>query len=135
MRLIDRCDRGSHTQGDNNRMGVTRVSLKKFVGLVGAACLVAGLLFLLVPVELDHGMSCGSAAAPQLAAARTKDAQNELGRTLSGGKSLFDETDFAGDCRSKLSTRRAWAIPLAVVGGIVALGALVVKPSRPSETG
>lgn len=48
---------------------------------------------------------------------------------------MFPETDYIGDCRSALWTRRAWTIPLTVVGAVALLGAVAVRtrPAAPAD--
>lgn len=112
------------------------MSPRAFTGLVGAVALIVGLAFMMMTVTLDAGsigggqISCGSAFELDLGAARHEDQVNEIGRTLTGGEAMFDETDHAADCRSAVTTRRVWSIPLAVLGAVMLLGAIVVRQRR-----
>ncbi len=104
------------------------MSIKTYLALIGAATLIVGIVFMNTSIKLDgSGMSCGTAAAPNLSNARQQDDVNELGRTLQGGEQFFDVTHYGADCQAKVDTRRAWSIPLTVAGGVVLLGALVVR--------
>jgi hypothetical protein len=112
------------------------ISLRWFLAIIGAAGLIAGLAALNHSVSLDatdlrhNTIVCGSAMTPNLAQADQADFGNKLARNFGGGEQMFDETDYVSDCRAKLSTRRAAGIPLAVAGGVLLLGALLVRGRR-----
>jgi hypothetical protein len=104
--------------------------------IVGAGLLIAGVVGLLVPVSAsgpNGNVGCGNGVASDFSAARDKD--SNLGNAaadvasdagLPGVANQIPQTDYVGACNSALSTRRAWAIPLAIVGLVVAGGALLI---------
>ena len=73
----------------------------------------------------DSSISCGNGIAADLSAARAENDKTGknipiIGEVLSGG------TDYVVMCESALSARRSWTIPLAAVGAVAIVGALVV---------
>jgi hypothetical protein len=117
------------------------INLRWLFAVLGATGLIAGLIALSQGVSLDapdmrHNIIvCGSATTPNLAQADQADFGNKLGRTFGGGEQMFDETDYVSECLAKLSTRRTWGISSAIAGGVLLLGALVVRGrrQRPNE--
>ena len=107
---------------------------RTFVALIAAALFLAGGIALLSPVSIETGsaaMPCGTAVSGDVGKAKAADQETVLKRTLSGGAAMFPKTDYIGDCRSALSTRRAWTVPLTVVGAVALLGAVAVR-TRPA---
>jgi hypothetical protein len=92
------------------------LSPRMFIGLLGAAAVVAGLIALLtgVTTSIDalfgpQTVGCGSTVAPN----------HEFGANV------------AAACEKALDTRRMWGWPLLIVGGIAASGAVLVR--RPAS--
>jgi hypothetical protein len=112
------------------------MSARVLILLVGAGLLIAGVIGLLVPVSASsngESVSCGNAVASNTSEAEKKD-QN-LGNTaadvassvgLPQVGSQIPQTHFLDACNSALSTRRAWTIPLAVIGLVLTGGALLL---------
>ena len=108
------------------------MSLRRFIMLVGAVALIAGVVGLLTPVSITpknrNNFSCGNAMHSNMSAAREQDAKNiDLEFHYGGITNLLGEANYAGDCASSLASRRAWSIPLAAVGAITVAGALLVR--------
>jgi hypothetical protein len=113
------------------------MTARRLLLLAGAVLLVTGIIALLVPVSAsgnNGSVGCGNAVASDLSAAREKD--NNLGNAaadtasnfgLPGVASQIPQTHYVEACNSALSTRRAWSIPLAVVGLLLAAGAFLVR--------
>jgi hypothetical protein len=107
--------------------------------IAGAVLLVAGVIGLLVPVSAASGtdgksVGCGSALMSDLSEAQAAD--NNLSNTgadltkkvaPSLAPAIPGQTNYVAACNSALSGRRAWTIPLAVVGLIVAGGSFLVR--------
>ncbi|MGE2816524.1 hypothetical protein ACQI5H_15505 [Mycobacterium heidelbergense] len=87
---------------------------------VGLLLLIGGLYALRFPVFLGDfdqwgfQINCGSGLHSAFGQAMTADSTG---------------THFADRCGSAIAVRRAWSIPLAVVGGLF-LSALLISPSR-----
>ncbi|OHU95135.1 aminopeptidase [Mycobacterium talmoniae] len=105
------------------------MSIRRYILLVGAAALFAGLIGLLVPVSVtgsDEGtIGCGNAMVSDLSDARSANDQNLANVPVVN--QLVPHTDYVAECQSSLAGRRAWSIPLTVVGGLTVLGAAVVR--------
>lgn len=104
-------------------MNARRIAL-----LVGVVALLIGFIALLIPVSTSDGnggsINCGTGLSSDLSAAR--DANNSSVANVPVLNQVVPHTDYVGECQSKLSDRRAWSIPLAVVGAIVAGGSLLI---------
>lgn len=110
------------------------MTARRLLLVVGAVLLVAGIIALLVPVSAsgnNGSVGCGNAVASDLSAAREKDNSNPGNIPIIGGViqqvAPETQTSYVAECNSALSTRRAWAIPLAVVGVLLAAGAFLVR--------
>ncbi|MDH6679239.1 hypothetical protein M2284_003455 [Rhodococcus sp. LBL1] len=117
------------------------LSTRAYIVFVGLSLLIAGFVALRMPIELDamdrgKQIVCGNALSPDTRTPKGVDDGNRLGRTLSGGKDLFDITDYKGECSDKIKTRRAWGWPLVGAGALVALGGVVVgiRPKKDIDT-
>jgi uncharacterized protein (UPF0333 family) len=112
------------------------MTVRRLILLVGAVVLVAGVIALLVPVSVSgtngNMISCGNAVASDLNAAREAD-----GGSLQNVPVISQVLPRTNEnyCQTSLSHRRAWSIPLAVIGMVVLTGALVVwRPRTPVPT-
>lgn len=110
------------------------MTTRRLLLLAGAVLLVAGIIALLVPVSAagnNGSVGCGNAVASDLSAAREKDNSNPGNIPIIGGviQSIdpSTKTSYVSECNSALSTRRAWSIPLAVVGVLLAAGSFLVR--------
>src|SRR3954471_2459492 len=108
------------------------MSLRRFLAVLGAVALIGGAAALFEPVHIDSkdmrgdDISCGAAFSADTGAAWMKDRQ----AVLAGGT----DPGNVADCKSALAARKTWTIPLAIAGGVVLLGALVVRtPARDSS--
>ncbi len=105
-----------------------RMNLRRLVLLVGAVVLLVGVVGLLVPVSVpgpDNGsIGCGNGIAADSSAAREADHNNPVNLPILN--EVIPHTDYVTQCQSALSGRRAWAIPVAVVGLLVVAGSFVV---------
>jgi hypothetical protein len=92
---------------------------------------------LLVPVSTSNGnggnISCGNAIAADLSAAR--EANNNSVADVPILNQIVPHNDYVAQCESAVSQRRAWSIPLAVVGVLVTAGSFLVGNRRSVGSG
>jgi hypothetical protein len=104
------------------------MNLRRLILLVGAVALVAGLIGLLMPVSVpgpDNGtIGCGNGLVQDQSAAREADNNNPANLPILN--EIIPHTDYAKHCQSAVSSRRAWAIPVAVIGLVVIAGSFFV---------
>jgi hypothetical protein len=109
------------------------MAVRRVVLLVGAVLLVAGVIALLVPVSTSDGnggsIGCGNAVSEDLSQARAANDKNVIANVPILNQ-IVAHPDFVAQCQSAVSTRRAWSIPLTVIGVLVAGGSLVVGGRR-----
>jgi hypothetical protein len=113
------------------------MNTRMLVLVVGAVVLIAGVIGLLVPVSANGGgdksVGCGSALMSDLSEAKAADNNlSNKGADITSqvapglAPAIPGQTDYVGACNSALGSRRAWTIPLAVVGLLVAGGSFFV---------
>ena len=106
------------------------MNLRRLIALAGAILLIAGIVGLLVPVSVSgpngDKIGCGNALASDMSAAREADNQNPA--NLPVINQIVPHTSYVAECGSAVSGRRAWAIPLAVVGALAIAGAFLIRP-------
>jgi hypothetical protein len=105
------------------------MTLRRLIMAVGAVLLLVGVVGLLVPVEVPNSnggtVSCGNGIASDLAGARAVNERSVANIPILN--QIVPHTDFVAACESSLSTRRAWTIPLALVGLVAIGGSLLVR--------
>jgi hypothetical protein len=97
--------------------------------LVGAAVLIAGVAGLLLPVSVWNGgnstVGCGNA----IAAEKPSPSTTNLGPvSLDVPEQAISHPDYAAKCDEAISSRRRWAIPLAIVGTAGLLLGIFYRP-------
>jgi hypothetical protein len=101
---------------------------RRLILLVGAALLVVGIIGLLMPVSVpgpdNSSIGCGNGLAKDLSAAQQADNQNPANLPIIN--EVVPHTNYTAACDSAVSSRRTWAIPVAVVGLVVIAGSFVV---------
>ncbi len=106
------------------------------IGL-GAVLLLAGVIGLLAPVSVSdgngHSVGCGNAVATDLSAARSANDSGVANIPILN--QVVPHTDYVAKCQSEVGGRRAWTIPLAVIGIVVIAGALLVQRQGTRKTG
>jgi hypothetical protein len=104
------------------------MTVRQLILLVGAVALIAGVIGLLVPVSVpgpDNGtIGCGNGLVQDSSAAREADNNNPVNLPILN--EVIPHTDYVTQCQSAVSSRRAWAIPVAVVGLVVIAGSFFV---------
>jgi hypothetical protein len=113
------------------------MSLRRVILLAGAVALIAGVIALLVPVSVSgedgQSVGCGNAVATDLSAARDANSKNLANVPILN--QIVPSTDYVAECQEAVSSRRAWSIPLAVVGALAIAGALLVRTSGRARGG
>lgn len=113
------------------------MTARRLAMLIGAILLVAGVIGLLVPVSVSDSdgksVGCGNAAVSDMSAAQSANNSGVGGVPVLN--QLVPHTDFVALCDSAVSSRRSWTIPLAVVGAVVLLAAVLLRGRRGSPAG
>jgi hypothetical protein len=113
------------------------VTVRRLIIAMGAALLLAGVIGLLTPVSISDGngnsIACGNGVATDLSAA--KSANDKSVANIPILNQLIPHTDYVAQCQSSVGSRRAWTIPLTVVGIVVVAGALLVRRNEGAATG
>jgi hypothetical protein len=112
------------------------VTARRLAMVVGAVILVVGLIGLLVPVSVSDGdgksVGCGNALVSDMSGAQAANNDSVAGVPVLN--QIVPHTDYVGLCQSAVSSRRTWAIPVAVIGVLVAVGSLFVGGRRAAGT-
>lgn len=107
------------------------MSLRRLILLVGAVALVIGVIGLLVPLSVpgpDNGsIGCGNGLAQDSSAAQQADNENPANLPIIN--QVIPHPNYVAECQSAVSGRRAWTIPVAVVG-LVVIAASFFVPVR-----
>ncbi|OBK17273.1 aminopeptidase [Mycobacterium asiaticum] len=113
------------------------MTVRRLILAVGAVLLLAGVIGLLVPVKVSNSnggtISCGNGIVSDLSGARS--ANNGSVASIPVLNEIVPHTDYVAVCESSLSSRRAWAIPLAVIGLVAIAGSLLVQRNRGAPAG
>lgn len=117
------------------------MTARRFIIGVGAALLVSGVIGLLVPVSISddstgsggRSIGCGNAVATDLSAAR--DANNSSVASVPILNQVIPHTDYVAQCQSAVGSRRAWSIPLAVLGFIAVAGTVLASRQGAARPG
>lgn len=109
------------------------MTARRLLLVVGGVLLVAGIIALFVPVSAsgpNGSVGCGNAIS-KTSEAQEKDNANPGNIPIVGGviQQVAPDTQFSyvSECNKSLFKRRAWSIPLAVVGVLLAAGAFLVR--------
>lgn len=109
------------------------MTLRRSILVVGAVLLLAGVIALLVPVSISdsdgHSIGCGNAVAADTSSAQAANDKNVVA-DIPVINQLVPHTDYVSLCQSSISTRRTWAIPLAIIGVIAVVASLLVRGGR-----
>jgi hypothetical protein len=112
------------------------MAVRRLILGVGAVLLLAGIIGLLVPVSISdgngHSIGCGNAVATDLSAARNANNSSVAGVPVLN--QIVPHTDYVAQCQSSVGGRRAWTIPLSVVG-IIAIGGTLLTGRRGAASG
>src|SRR5919201_1934983 len=105
------------------------MSLRRFTLLIGAIVVVVGVIGLLVPVSIpgpDGGsIGCGNGIVADLSNAKAVDDRNLA--NLPVLNQVIPHTDYVPACQSAVSSRRAWTIPVTIIGLVVIAGSMFVR--------
>jgi hypothetical protein len=104
------------------------MNLQRLILLAGAVALIIGVIGLLVGVSVpgpdNGGIGCGNGVATDLSAAR--EANNNNPANLPVLNQIIPHSDYVAQCQSAVSGRRAWTIPVTVVGLVAIAGSFFV---------
>jgi hypothetical protein len=104
------------------------MNLRRLILLVGAVALVVGVVGLLVPVSVpgpDNGsIGCGNGLAQDSSAAQQADNSNPANLPILN--QIIPHTTYIAQCHSAVSGRRAWTIPVTIVGLVAIAGSFFV---------
>ena len=105
------------------------MTARRVVLLAGIAALLVGVIALLMPVSTSDGnggsIACGNGLSADMSSAREANNSSVAGVPILN--QVVPHTDFVAQCQSEVSGRRAWAIPVAVLGLLVAGGSMFVS--------
>jgi hypothetical protein len=123
---------------DTRQVGIhVRMNLRPLILLVGAIALIAGVIALLAPVSIPgpngRSIGCGNGIAVDTSASRQADNSNPVNLPILN--EIVPHTDYVTQCQSAVSSRRASAIPVAVIGLVVAAGSFFVGGRAASVRG
>jgi hypothetical protein len=108
------------------------MTVRRLIIAVGVVLLLAGVIGLLVPVQVSNSnggtVSCGNGIASDMTGARA--ANDSSVANIPVLNQIVPHTDFVAACESSLSTRRAWTIPLTLVGLVAIGGSLLVRRNQ-----
>lgn len=108
------------------------MTMRRLVFAIGAVLLLAGVIALLVPVSASDGnggsIGCGNAVSADLSAARQVNSKSVANVPILN--QVVPHTDYVAECQSSVSSRRAWSIPLAVIGVLTVAGSFAVRDTR-----
>jgi hypothetical protein len=112
-----------------DRAGIEHdMNVRRLILLVGAVVLLVGVVGLLMPVKVpgpdNSSIGCGNGLVQDLSAAQQADSRNPLNLPILN--EVIPHTDYAAQCQSAVSSRRAWTLPVAVVGLVVIAGSFFV---------
>jgi len=111
------------------------MNMRRLILLIGGVALVIGVLGLLIPVSVsgsnNESIGCGNAVVANTSAAR--EAEDRSGGNIPVIGELIPHEDYVALCQSAVSQRRAWSIPVTVIGLIAVAGSFLVdrRSARP----
>ncbi len=117
------------------------MTVRRLIIAVGAVLLLAGVIGLLVPVSVSdgsngsggHSIGCGNGIATDLSAARSANDNGVANIPILN--QVVPHTDYVAKCQSAVGSRRAWSIPVAVLGLIAVAGALLAARQGAPRSG
>jgi hypothetical protein len=101
--------------------------------LLGAVLLVAGVIGLLMPVSISDSdgasIGCGNAVAADTSNAQAANDKNVVAE-IPILNQIVPHRDYVSECKSSISSRRTWTIPLTIVGAVVVAASFMLRGSR-----
>ena len=114
------------------------MTVRRLALLVGAVLLVAGVITLLVPVSVStsdgQDIGCGNAVAADTSSAQAAN-DKDVVANIPIVNQLVPHRDYVSECKSSISSRRTWTIPLTIVGAIVIAASFMIRGSRTVSAG
>lgn len=109
------------------------MTVRRLVLLLGAVLLVAGVIGLLVPVSISDSdgtsIGCGNAVAADTSNAQAANDKNVVAE-IPILNQIVPHRDYVSECKSSISSRRTWTIPLTIVGAVVVAASFMLRGSR-----
>jgi hypothetical protein len=100
---------------------------------VGAVLLVVGVIGLLAPVSISSSdgasIGCGNAVAADTSSAQAANDKNVVAE-IPIVNQIVPHRDYVSECKSSISSRRTWTIPLTIVGAVVVAASFMLRGSR-----
>jgi hypothetical protein len=109
------------------------MSARAFLGVIGAFTLIGAVVWLWNPITVDDTdvggtpVACGDVFSSKTGNAAVADQRNEMGRTLTESRYMYPDRDYVTECRDATRMRQVRAIPSAIVGGVLLLGAVLAR--------
>ncbi|VEG54357.1 Uncharacterised protein [Mycolicibacterium aurum] len=100
------------------------MKLRLVIAGLGAVALLVGIVGLFTPVSVTADgevISCGSAIAPDLSAARANDDASAANALVLGD--LVSDANFSRLCDMDIEDRRLWTITLGALGALAVVAA------------
>jgi len=100
---------------------------RRIILFIGGVAVLVGVIGLFTPVSVHPELvpvSCGSAVAPNLSAARARDDGNAANVPVRG--EVIVDSNYTRLCQMDLADRRIWTITLAAAGALAIASALAL---------
>jgi hypothetical protein len=109
------------------------MTVRRLVLLVGAVLLVVGVIGLLAPVSISSSdgasIGCGNAVAADTSSPQAANDKNVVAE-IPIVNQIVPHRDYVSECKSSISSRRTWTIPLTIVGAVVVAASFMLRGSR-----
>ena len=109
------------------------MSPRAFLGVIGAFTLIGALVWMWSPITLHDAdvegkaVACSDVFSSDSGNVAVADQPNDIGRTPTKSRYLYPDRDYVTECRDATRMRQVCAIPSAIVGGALLLGAVPVR--------
>jgi len=114
------------------------MTVRRLVLLVGAVLLVAGVIGLLMPVSISGSdgadIGCGNAVAADTSNAQAANDENVVA-DIPIINQVVPHRDYVNECKSSISSRRTWTIPLTIVGVVIVATSFMIRGPRTVSAG
>lgn len=112
------------------------MNIQRMALLAGVVAILAGIFGLMAPVSISDGdgatIGCGNAVVQDTGAARTATERQLTNLPII--KDFVSHTDYVSECNTAVAQRRWWAIPVTVLGLVVALGSTRIRSGARTST-
>lgn len=105
------------------------MNIQRMALMVGVVVILAGIFGLMAPVSISDGegasIGCGNAVVQDTSAARAATERQLTNLPII--KDFVSHTDYVSECNDAVAQRRWWAIPVTVIGFLVALSSTRIR--------